>query len=120
MSISISLSSAAGIYDAFKKKALSGNAVIPVLFLNTLFSWLIFLPFIILSYTGNSLDEQCPIVAEGGWEVQQVYRGLKSFIVLGVWMLGYFGIEASAAHHRGTYQCHPSGNDTSRCPAGLR
>lgn len=26
-----------GFYDAFKKKALSGNAVIPVLFLNTLF-----------------------------------------------------------------------------------
>ena len=25
-----------GFYDAFKKKALSGNAVIPVLFLNTL------------------------------------------------------------------------------------
>ena len=45
-----------GFYDAFKKKALSGNAVIPVLFLNTLFSSLIFLPFIVMSYTGNSLD----------------------------------------------------------------
>ena len=45
-----------GFYDAFKKKALSGNAVIPVLFLNTLFSSLIFLPFIVLSYTGNLLD----------------------------------------------------------------
>ena len=35
-----------GFYDAFKKKALSCNAVIPVLFLNTLFSSLIFIPFI--------------------------------------------------------------------------
>ncbi|MBO4964226.1 MAG: EamA family transporter, partial [Prevotella sp.] len=38
-----------GFYDTFKKKALAGNAVIPVLFLNTLFSSLIFLPFILLS-----------------------------------------------------------------------
>ena len=60
-----------GFYDAFKKKALSGNAVIPVLFLNTLFSSLIFLPFIILSYTGNSLDGTMFHVAEGGWEVHK-------------------------------------------------
>ena len=33
-----------GIYDALKKKALSNNAVIPVLFLNTLFSSIILLP----------------------------------------------------------------------------
>ena len=45
-----------GFSDAFQKKALSGNAVIPVLFLNTLFSSLIFLPFSVMSYTGNSLD----------------------------------------------------------------
>ena len=32
-----------GFYDTFKKKSLSGNAVIPVLFLNTLFCSLIFL-----------------------------------------------------------------------------
>ena len=30
-----------GIYDSLKKKALNGNAVLPVLFLNTLFSSLI-------------------------------------------------------------------------------
>ena len=40
-----------GCYDSFKKEALKENAVIPVLFLNTLFSSLIFLPFIILSGT---------------------------------------------------------------------
>ena len=38
-----------GFYDVFKKESLKGNAVIPVLLLNTLFSSLIFLPFIILS-----------------------------------------------------------------------
>ena len=81
-----------GFYDAFKKKALSGNAVIPVLFLNTLFSSLIFLPFIILSYTGNSLDGTMFHVAEGGWEVHK-YIVLKSFIVLSSWIFGYFGMK---------------------------
>lgn len=38
-----------GFYDSFKKQSLRDNAVIPVLFLNTLFSSLIFLPFILLS-----------------------------------------------------------------------
>ena len=33
-----------GFYDVFKKKSLRDNAVLPVLFLNTLFSSLIFLP----------------------------------------------------------------------------
>ena len=38
-----------GFYDAFKKKSLRDNAVLPVLFLNTVFSSLIFLPFILIS-----------------------------------------------------------------------
>ncbi|MBO4786861.1 MAG: hypothetical protein J5510_07330, partial [Prevotella sp.] len=38
-----------GCYDSLKKQALNGNAVIHVLTLNTFFSSLIFLPFIILS-----------------------------------------------------------------------
>ena len=33
--------------------------------------------------------------------------------------LRLFRHETPAAHHRGTYQCHPTGNDTRRCPAGL-
>lgn len=35
-----------GFYDVFKKQSLKDNAVIPVLFLNTLFSSLIFLPLL--------------------------------------------------------------------------
>ena len=38
-----------GFYDVFKKQSLKDNAVLPVLFLNTLFSSLIFLPFILVS-----------------------------------------------------------------------
>ena len=81
-----------GFYDAFKKKALSGNAVIPVLFLNTLFSSLIFVLFIVTSYTTNALDGTIFHVASGGWEVHK-YIILKSFIVLSSWTFGYFGMK---------------------------
>ena len=44
-----------GFYDVFKKKALHDNAVLPVLGLNTIFSSLIFLPFIVLSYIDGGI-----------------------------------------------------------------
>jgi drug/metabolite transporter (DMT)-like permease len=81
-----------GCYDSFKKQALKNNAVIPVLFLNTLFSSLIFLPFIILSVSGNTLDGSIFHVATGGWEVHR-YVVLKALIVLSSWILGYFGMK---------------------------
>ena len=81
-----------GFYDSFKKKALEANAVIPVLFLNTLFSSIIFLPFIVVSYTSDTLDGSIFHVASGGWEVHK-YIVLKSFIVLSSWILGYFGMK---------------------------
>ncbi len=68
-----------GFYDVFKKQSLKDNAVIPVLLLNTVFCSLIFLP------AAFRLDG-------GGWEVQR-WIVLKSFIVLGSWLCGYFGIK---------------------------
>ena len=81
-----------GFYDSFKKKALQGNAVIPVLFLNTVFSSVIFLPLILLSYNTRMLDNTIFSVASGGWEVHK-YIVLKSVIVLFSWLFGYFGIK---------------------------
>ena len=81
-----------GLYDVSKKQALRGNAVIPVLFLNTLFSSLIFLPFIILSGTTSVLDGTMVYVPTCGWEVHR-YVLLKSFIVLASWLFGYFGMK---------------------------
>ena len=82
-----------GFYDVFKKQSLKNNAVVPVLFLNTLFCSLIFLPFIVLSACGSSLMEgslfYVPMV---GWEAHK-YIVLKSCIVLSSWLLGYFGIK---------------------------
>ena len=41
-----------GLYDAAKKTALTDNAVLPVLLLNTLFSTLIFLPTLLAAEFG--------------------------------------------------------------------
>jgi len=81
-----------GIYDSLKKKALKNNAVIPILFLNTLFSSLIFLPFIVLSASTDILDGTIFHVGSGGWEVHK-YIVLKALIVLSSWVLGYFGMK---------------------------
>lgn len=81
-----------GVYDSLKKKALRNNAVIPVLFLNTLFSSLVFLPFIVLSGTTDVLDGTMFHVSSGGWELHK-YIVLKALIVLSSWLLGYFGMK---------------------------
>ena len=81
-----------GVYDSLKKKALKDNAVLPVLFLNTLFSSLIFLPFIVMSGTSTALDGTIFHVGSGGWEVHK-YIVLKALIVLSSWVLGYFGMK---------------------------
>ncbi len=81
-----------GFYDSFKKKALGGNAVIPVLFLNTLFSSLVFLPFVVLSMQTQLLDGSIFHVGSGGWEMHK-YILLKSCIVLSSWVFGYFGMK---------------------------
>ncbi len=81
-----------GCYDSFKKEALRENAVIPVLFLNTVFSSLIFLPFIILSASGSTLDGTIFYVSSGGW-AEHKYVLLKALIVLSSWILGYFGMK---------------------------
>ena len=81
-----------GFYDVFKKHALDGNAVLPVLFFNTVFCSLIFLPFIILSAVTHILDDSIFYVPVVGWEVHK-YILLKSFIVLASWLLAYFGMK---------------------------
>jgi len=82
-----------GFYDVFKKQSLKNNAVIPVLTLNTLFSSLIFLPFIVLSaWRPDTLEGGLFFVPVAGWEVHR-YIILKSVIVLSSWILGYFGMK---------------------------
>lgn len=82
-----------GFYDVFKKKSLKDNAVLPVLGLNTLFSSLIFLPFILLScFNVGAIQETMFYVPSVGWEVHK-FIIIKSFIVLSSWVLGYFAMK---------------------------
>ena len=82
-----------GFYDAFKKQSLKDNAVLPVLFLNTIFSSLVFLPFILLSVAAPALLEGSLLyVPSASWQAHGLIL-LKSFIVLSSWILGYFGMK---------------------------
>ena len=83
-----------GFYDVFKKKSLSNNAVLPVLALNTLFSSIIFIPFILLSHFAPQMlqDSIFYVPDSGGWEVHKFIL-LKSFIVMSSWAFGYFGMK---------------------------
>ncbi len=81
-----------GFYDVFKKKSLNGNAVIPVLFLNTMISGLIFLPFIIASAKGWLSEGNLFYTHSYGW-AEHKYIILKSVIVLSSWLCGYFGMK---------------------------
>ena len=82
-----------GFYDVFKKKSLMNNAVLPVLGLNTLFSSLIFLPFILCSYFKPEwLQDSLFFVPSVGWDVHRMII-VKSLIVLSSWIFGYFGMK---------------------------
>lgn len=81
-----------GCYEVNKKMSLNGNAVIPVLFLNTLISSLIFLPFILLSYTTNWLDGTMFYVPKASFETHMAVL-FKAVIVLTSWISGYFALK---------------------------
>ena len=81
-----------GFYDASKKHSLRDNAVIPILFLNTLFCAGLLLPFIIMSATGHISEESHFFVASISAEQHRLII-IKSVIVLSSWLLGYFAIK---------------------------
>ena len=89
-----------GVYDASKKAALKDNAVLPVLLLNTVFSTLIFSPFILDSITGNGWFSGTVLDAApyAGNKSQPLLHAhimvmIKSLIVLTSWIFGYFGLK---------------------------
>ena len=103
-----------GFYDASKKAALKDNAVLPVLLLNTLFSTIIFSPFLLDTLVGSdwfsgTIVDTAPFAgnldlpADPDW-AGGIFAGhpllkahllvvLKSVIVLTSWIAGYFGIK---------------------------
>ena len=88
-----------GFYDASKKASLKNNAVLPVLLLNTIFSTIIFSPFL-LDYIGGfgwfdgSFLDTAPY-SHGSQNAGSAHLMviLKAFIVLSSWICGYFGLK---------------------------
>ena len=103
-----------GFYDASKKASLKNNAVLPVLLLNTIFSTLIFSPFLIdyiggFGWFSGTLLDTAPYPEDIQTAANQPLTGtshisapiirahllivLKAFIVLSSWICGYFGLK---------------------------
>ncbi|MBR6758304.1 MAG: EamA family transporter [Bacteroidaceae bacterium] len=79
-----------GVYDTCKKAALNGNAVIPVLLLNTLFSSLLLLPIILLSvFMPDVMSDTIFYVPPADLRTH-IYIFVKSCIVLSSWLFAYF------------------------------
>lgn len=82
-----------GFYDISKKQSLINNAVIPVLFINTLFCSLILSPLFIISnlspgtLSGTVFD--MPSLDFAG----HIKVLIKSIIVLSSWILGFFAVK---------------------------
>ena len=89
-----------GFYDASKKASLKDNAVLPVLFLNTLFSTVIFSPFL-LDYIGGfgwfsgTFLDTAPFGHEAQTSTLRAHLMVvvKACIVLTSWICGYFGLK---------------------------
>lgn len=95
MWLTLAFTSAAllGFYDAAKKKALTGNAVLPVLLLNTFFSALFLLPMIISAECGFGWFDGTVLAASPGTFSAHGLVLLKSSIVLTSWIFGYFAMK---------------------------
>ena len=90
MWLTLAFTSAAllGFYDVAKKKSLTGNAVLPVLLLNTLFSSLVFLPALLSAECGLGWFEGTVLEASPGTLHAHGLVVLKSVIVLTSWIFG--------------------------------
>lgn len=82
-----------GLYDVAKKRSLKENAVLPVLWLNTLFSTIIFAPALLDSAVGEGWLTGTLFETTSGTLREHGMVFLKAVMVLGSWIFGYFGIK---------------------------
>ena len=82
-----------GLYDVAKKRSLKENAVLPVLWLNTLFSTIIFTPALLDSAVGGGWLTGTLFETTSGTLREHGMVFLKAVMVLGSWIFGYFGIK---------------------------
>ena len=82
-----------GLYDVAKKRSLKENAVLPVLWLNTLFSTIIFAPALLDSAVGEGWLTGTLFETTSGTLREHGMVFLKAVMVLGSWIFGYLGIK---------------------------
>jgi transporter family protein len=95
MWVILALSSALflGIYEVFKKLSVHKNAVIPVLFISTLTSSLIFLPITVGSNLYPEFFQKIQLFVPGINEEQHFLIFLKSLIVVSSWIMAFFAVK---------------------------
>lgn len=82
-----------GLYDVAKKRSLTGNAVVAVLWFNTLISTLIFLPVVVdsefsLGVLDNTALNYAPTTA-----FSHLLVAVKAVITLSSWICGYYAMK---------------------------
>ena len=85
-----------GLYDVSKKRSLAGNAVIPVLLLNTLFSSLLLLPYILDAHLDFGWFGAKFLQEDYGYDIgirEHLLVALKAAITLSSWLCGYYAIK---------------------------
>jgi len=81
-----------GLYDVSKKHSLKDNAVIPILWCNTVICSLLLIPLMLLSEAGKLSPGSLLFVPHGTLEMHLKVM-LKALIVLSSWICGYAGIK---------------------------
>jgi transporter family protein len=79
-----------GFYEIAKKASLNSNAVIPVLFLNTVFGSLIFLPPVVLSWLFPEWMQPSLFYVPAASAQVHFLIFVKSLIVLSSWIFNFF------------------------------
>lgn len=82
-----------GLYDVAKKRSLVGNAVVPVLWFNTLISTIIFLPVVIDSEFALGLLADTSLSYEPTTTFCHLLVALKAVITLSSWICGYYAMK---------------------------
>lgn len=82
-----------GLYDVAKKRSLMGNAVVAVLWFNTLISSILFLPVVLDSELSLGLLAETALSYEPTNLFSHVLVAVKALITLSSWICGYYAMK---------------------------
>lgn len=82
-----------GLYDVAKKRSLTGNAVVAVLWFNTFISTLIFLPVVLDSELSLGLFSDTTLNYEPTTLFSHMLVAIKAVITLSSWICGYYAMK---------------------------